>query len=126
MTFAQRLKGLMESPKKVSQQELAEACGMTQATVSRLLAGQEPKSGDLLRIAQFFSVSMEWLLIGDEAREPLSMKVAQDVATYHAPQKLAEKAKLKIMEALDDYQESLDQLKARVGMVSEESKGDEM
>lgn len=103
----------MESPRRVSQQELAAACDMTQATVSRLLAGQEPKSGDLFRIADFFSVPMEWLITGELPRQE-NVKVAEEAESYLAVQKLTRKEMEEIHEALEDLHKKFDDLRAKL------------
>ena len=48
----------------ITQQALAEKTGLTQATISRLLHGQDPKAQDLYKLSDFFSAPMDWLLVG--------------------------------------------------------------
>lgn len=67
---------------------------------------------------------MEWLLIGDEAREEKPMKVEEEAIPYSAPTKLTRQGMQKIMEALEDFQESLDQMKKRISP-SEDDKNSE-
>jgi transcriptional regulator with XRE-family HTH domain len=114
MTFADRLRACMEAPKKISQQELAAACSMTQATVSRLLNGQEPKSRDLLAIARFFQVPMEWLMTGENPSFE-NVKVAEAAVEYKGTSKLTKEGMVKIYDALEDLGELLEKMKSEIG-----------
>lgn len=53
----------------ITQIMLAEGIGAGQPTVSRYLAGQLPKAGELVKLARFFDVPMEILVGEDVVRE---------------------------------------------------------
>lgn len=46
--------------------EIAEAAGVHIGTVSNWRQGRTPETGAVLRLAQFFKVTVEWLLTGDK------------------------------------------------------------
>lgn len=93
----------------VDQSEVAKACGFQSGTISRYFSGKSlPKANELLRLARYFGVSMEWLLVGDEARDPEPLKVEEEAVSYSAPKRLTEAGMKKILEALEDFQQSLD------------------
>ena len=48
--------------KNLTQVEVATACGMTQAAISKYLQGRIPKVDELFRMAQFFDTTAERLL----------------------------------------------------------------
>ena len=121
MTFADRLRTCMEAPRKVTQQELASACNMTQATVSRLLRGQDPSGIDLYRISQFFSVPMEWLLFGDIPDEN-KVKVAETVVEYQTFNTLTQESMEKIYEALKVATEEIEEMKQNLKQKSKDGK----
>lgn len=67
--FPQRLKELLKA-KKASQRELAEYLGITQQAVSFYCSGKNYPDGDyILKIADFFGVSVEYLLTGYQPEE---------------------------------------------------------
>lgn len=66
LDFSGRLKSL-RIKKGLKQKEVAEATGITAATYNRYEKGlSNPKAGNVLKIANFFGVSPEYLLLGDD------------------------------------------------------------
>lgn len=53
---------------KLSQKELAQALGIAESAVVNYKRGRIPSAGALLRIAVYFGVSMEWLMLGQGYR----------------------------------------------------------
>lgn len=49
---------------ELTQKDLAEAAGCSQAAISKYLNGRIPKAKELLKLADLLGVSMEWLLAG--------------------------------------------------------------
>jgi len=48
----------------LTQKDLAEAAGCSQAAISKYLNGRIPKAKELLNLSDLLGVSMEWLLAG--------------------------------------------------------------
>lgn len=61
--FAKRLRVLRESQGYTSQQALADALGVAQSTIANWECGRrEPNHETLLRLADFFSVTVDYLM----------------------------------------------------------------
>jgi transcriptional regulator with XRE-family HTH domain len=94
--------------KGVNQTQVGKECGFQSGTVSRYFSGESvPKAMDLLKLATYFGVSMEWLLVGDEAREVRDLVVNEEAIPYEVAGKLTERGMKDIMAALEDFQETL-------------------
>jgi len=66
MSLEERIKQLMEE-QKISQKELAEKTGLTEASVSKYVNGKrEPRIDVILKLAKVFNVSTDYLLEGLE------------------------------------------------------------
>lgn len=65
-SFAERLREMM-GLRKLTQQSLADAVGVSQATVFKWLNGTLPRSGELYRLAKFLGKPMEWMMEGTPA-----------------------------------------------------------
>ncbi|MCD6421861.1 helix-turn-helix transcriptional regulator [bacterium] len=63
-TFAERFASLRYPGE--TQKEFADRLGITQASISRYLRGQQPDRESLEKIAQATGVSVDWLLTGKE------------------------------------------------------------
>lgn len=64
-TFANRVKEFRQL-KRLSQEELAEQCGLAQSNVAQMERGTEPKRDNVAKlIAGFPDLSPDWLLLGD-------------------------------------------------------------
>ena len=67
-TIAGRLRTLrMEH--EISQRELAEAMGVSNSTISRIEKGAMPDVETLIKYAEHFGVSTDWILFGKEYGE---------------------------------------------------------
>lgn len=67
---------------QISRADLAKRAGVTEASISRYLSGKaEPRSAELLRLADALGTSMEFLLTGVD-RVAASAKVAESVVDY--------------------------------------------
>jgi phage repressor protein C with HTH and peptisase S24 domain len=64
MTLADRLTSIMKE-KKISQAKLGEAIGMSQTTIWKLMTGKTKSNRNLLKIADYLGVSVEWLAKGE-------------------------------------------------------------
>lgn len=65
------------SKKGISAREVARSCGLPQSTLTSFLSGRGMhKPEQVLAVAQFFGVSMETLLFGEDLRPPTLSEVA--------------------------------------------------
>ena len=83
LKLAQTLKALMDAhgPKGIKVNELARETGVPQATISGYLAGSGAgvnKPTHIRTLAIFFGISMEYLLFGEDDREPTLSEVATE------------------------------------------------
>jgi transcriptional regulator with XRE-family HTH domain len=111
--FSERLAMCM-SKRNVKQIELAQELGLSQSTISRALSGGWPKAKDLMSMAKYFGVTMEWLLVGDEARATETLRTNEEVTPYQFKEKLSEQSLEKIYSALEDFQKSIDRVKEKL------------
>jgi transcriptional regulator with XRE-family HTH domain len=65
LNFSTRFRELMDTSGK-TQKELAAALGLSEGALINYKRDSTPKSHELLAIAQYFGVSMEWLLTGNQ------------------------------------------------------------
>lgn len=65
MNFSSRFSFLI-GQRGVSQRALADECNLSPGAVTQYAQGRTPKAEELLRIARFFGVTMEWLLTGED------------------------------------------------------------
>lgn len=73
------LKRLMEEKNIKGVRQLSRDTGIPQATLSGFLnGGSFKKPGHILTLARFFSVSMEYLLFGEDKREPTLAEIATE------------------------------------------------
>lgn len=72
MNFSSRL-SLLIGQRGVSQRVIASECDLSPGAVTQYTQGRTPKAEELLRIAKYFGVTMEWLLTGEAAAEPSSV-----------------------------------------------------
>lgn len=70
--------------KNLNQAQVTRDLGFGSGTLSRYFSGASvPKSAELLTLAQYFGVSMEWLLTGQE-RDAEEMRVREREVPYEA------------------------------------------
>jgi transcriptional regulator with XRE-family HTH domain len=67
-TIAGRLKSLRVEH-EISQRELAEAMEVSNSTISRIEKGAMPDVETLIKYAEHFGVSTDWILFGKEHEE---------------------------------------------------------
>lgn len=67
VNFAERFRNLVEAS-GLSQKELATRLGVSEGAIVNYKGGRVPKAEELLSIAAFFDVKMEWLLCGEDAK----------------------------------------------------------
>lgn len=72
-SFQERLAEAISLARK-PKSELARHLGVPQSSVSRWLAGSEPRSETLAEIAKFLSVDVKWLAYGDEPAQSTSLQ----------------------------------------------------
>lgn len=73
---ARREKGLLEG-RDVRQEEVAEACGVSGAAVSRWESDQKlPRDENVWRLADYLGVTPGWLRYGQEPKRPYSVMMA--------------------------------------------------
>ncbi len=102
-TFRKNLRDLIESRGKTSK-ELAEDVNISHVTVSRYLNGRrEPDLKYVLLLAQYFNVSVDWLLGFSGSKFDILPPVIQEFATLYS---LASPDDRKVVEAvLNKYRE---------------------
>jgi DNA-binding XRE family transcriptional regulator len=64
VNFSEKFRDLCETCGK-NQKELAIFLGLSEGSIVNYRNGRTPKSDELLAIARYFGVSMEWLLAGE-------------------------------------------------------------
>ena len=69
VNFSERFRDLVEGSGR-TQREVAEALRISEASIINYRRDRTPKAEELLRIAQYFHVTMEWLMTGDDDRQP--------------------------------------------------------
>ncbi len=73
--FSEVLRELMKD-RKVTAKEISDKTGISQSTISEWLGSRTPRfSEDVLKVAQFFGVSLEFLLSGAEKEERIVNEV---------------------------------------------------
>lgn len=94
-TIGERIRFLRQTIHKVTQQELANATGISRGNLSNYEKDRfKPASDAILAIATYFSVSTDWLLTGNGYPDlALSDKEAKLITLFR---KLNDKDKLKI------------------------------
>jgi len=103
MTFPEILKKL-RLQKRISQDELGQAVGLTKSTISLYETGKrQPDNSTLLKLADFFDVSIDYLLGRDfyPKNLDLSMVLKESKVTYKG-KPLTEDQKKTIELALED------------------------
>lgn len=69
--FASRLYALMQGPPKTTQDELAAFVGVTRQSIALYTSGQsKPNTLQIVKIAQYFGVTTDWLLGVTDNRDP--------------------------------------------------------
>lgn len=100
--FGERLKQLRDE-KGMSQEELAAILNVTQQTVNNYENNKrEPKQEMLCKIAEYFSVSIDWLVRGNKLTIPDDPKYAGYTATLedeYARKGLSPEAQREILDA---------------------------
>ena len=76
--FAKRLKELREENGLI-QKELADKIGVKRGTVAAWEAGRMPERGALERIANYFDISVDYLLGRSDVRSEVTHRETQDV-----------------------------------------------
>jgi transcriptional regulator with XRE-family HTH domain len=69
VNFSERFRDLTDGSGR-TQRELADGMGISEASLVNYRRDRTPKAEELLRIARYFSVTIEWLLTGDDDRQP--------------------------------------------------------
>jgi transcriptional regulator with XRE-family HTH domain len=64
VNFSTRFRELLETSGK-TQKEIAEVLGLSEGALINYKRASVPKSAELLSIARYFGVTMEWLLTGE-------------------------------------------------------------
>ena len=86
---------------KITQDDIAEIAGVTQTTVGRWLKGTVPKGDDLVKIANHFGRSIDWLMgreVGHQSvairdaisPEPVLLEVLEELAELRERMKTIE------------------------------------
>lgn len=82
MNFAKRLKSLREE-KNIKQVELAKSLKMTSATLSQYEKGiREPNNETLIKLAEYFDVSVDYLLGLTIVRKPTDTLAFNSIPGY--------------------------------------------
>lgn len=103
------------SSKGVNMAEISRETGLEHSSLSRYFSGAStPKSRDLLTLARYFGVSMEWLLVGEEERDRQELEKGE---------KRIEEQKAKL-DKLATISKKLDELNRMLREATEEDSGD--
>ncbi len=92
----------------LTQNQLAEAVGMSQPGIGNCLKGHFPKADNLYYLSRALGMTMENLLTGSEAR-PLS--AAEDGAEYFANSRMPEEKSDRLKKEVAELEAVLDRLK---------------
>lgn len=76
--FHERLRSLMNE-RDIRQIDLTRAIGAPRQTVSRWLSDMVPRAESVSKIAEYFGVSPQWLLGGDDGSGSVSIPVGDDI-----------------------------------------------
>ena len=79
----------LAAAKGLSLSEVARECSMAKSTLSRVVRDGEPKAADLLALATYFGVTMEYLYQGDLARDCSALHVQEEKVEYVAERRAA-------------------------------------
>ncbi len=104
---ALRLQRLMKAL-NMTQQQMAEAIGITQPAISKYLQGRIPPADVLFRIAQLSQVSMEWILSG--AVTGTSGKISEPLTGYMTDTALLQKLERLPAGVRKDFEQLLESL----------------
>ena len=111
--FAVVLKKLMDE-RGLTQAALAAEIGMRQGSISRYLRGRIPKTSELLRLADFFKVPSDYLLIGDAKllvpkapESPKYLKISKEKGASFDAKDVKEEARKTFPQRLRWIRESL-------------------
>lgn len=84
MSFKERFKILLETKGK-SVRSVADACGLTPATLSRYMNGiHEPDFGSIVKICRYFDVSMDWLAGLTESPRTSTLEKYSEIGTLYS------------------------------------------
>lgn len=105
--FSERLKTLMDAH-GLNQADVAVHCDISEPSISRYISGRTPKAHELHRLAQFFGVSMEWLLTGGPV--PTTAAVLKDDGGQTAYRTARERAAERLTEVIAELNQITDTL----------------
>ena len=81
MNFSTRLANLLaDTPHK--QKDVAASTGLSESALANYKKGRKPRSDELFKLADFFGVSMEWLLNGEDRQTKSFGALDEDSALY--------------------------------------------
>lgn len=84
ITFANNIRLLAEN-NGMTNKECADRVGLKEATLSRYLTGaREPKVSSVLKVAEYFNVSVDWLLGVNGKQFDVFPEEVQDVVSLYA------------------------------------------
>jgi phage repressor protein C with HTH and peptisase S24 domain len=81
MTFSNRIKSRMKQV-KLTQEQLAEIIGVSQASVQKYVSGKTQATNKILDLARALECDPEWLATGDERIETQVLSVQDSKAEY--------------------------------------------
>lgn len=112
MEIGQRIKFLRES-QKIKQINLAKYLEVDSASISRIESGKgNPTNEQLIKIAEFFKVTTDYILTGKESEGTLSEKEAELIK--------AAREDNAIMNALSDFVEAKKKVLIRLSTLSQQ------
>lgn len=100
-----KIKKLRED-KKMTQQELADSVGLSQSTIG-MIEGNRQGAGrkTLVKLADFFGVTVDYLLSDDEKMDKIAEYEAQNKIFFSKFGKLSEKDRNKIIKMIEIFEE---------------------
>lgn len=100
-----KIKKLRED-KRMTQQELADLVGLSQSTIGMLESGRQGASRKtLVKLADFFGVTVDYLLSDDEEMDKIAEYESQNKIFFSKFGKLSEKDRNKIIKMIEIFEE---------------------
>lgn len=103
VNFNSRFTDLVDSS-QMTQRNLAVALGISEGSIVNYKRDRIPKADELLRVSQYFAVSIEWLLTGYNNEPHINSSLLQENARLKSRLKIISSALRGVMHALDEEQ----------------------
>ncbi|HAY3898143.1 TPA: helix-turn-helix transcriptional regulator [Escherichia coli] len=99
-----KIKKLRED-KRMTQQELADSIGIAQSTIGMIEKGRTCGRKTLVKLADFFGVTVDYLLSDDEEMDKIAEYESQNKIFFSKFGKLSEKDRNKIIKMIEIFED---------------------